>query len=94
MLIYEFPDINYSIPRLCTESKSSKNILFCKTYVEICQRFYFDEVIDKLLKHNYKDSLVTYSKQFYKKDKVSLIIFLNWNIQSSVLDTIFPFMDL
>ena len=37
------------------------------------------------LKHNYKDSLVTYSQQFYKKDKAFLTIFLNLNIQTPVL---------
>ena len=44
ILIYEFADLSYFIPWLCTERRVSQNILLCLAYVEICHGFYFDRI--------------------------------------------------
>ena len=38
-----------------------------------------------MLKHIYEDNLVTFSLQFYRIDTVSISLFLNLDIKSSVL---------
>ena len=81
--------------------------LCCVQKERVCKIFYSATHIKKIVAGfsliglincwnivSYNDSLVTYSQQFYKIDKVSLTIFFNLNIQSPVPGAIFPLMTL